>query len=261
MRLDSQALGRTMRSPNARLAMSPRTALSALGLTLALASAAGCSSAAEPLSRAANAPAAEPAAQESPRAPSPPGAAHANTPEAAAHANTETATHANTEAVAHAASDLTTLRVTFAAPCGRSLLELPDGTFVQPVGERSPTRLLGYDVLLGTPLAVTGELTGHTLDDDHCGAYPEFVVRSFEPAGPVRRVTSIGGLDGALHRYTAELPSDRFVPSDFEGYRGVVAMVDVDACAVGSACERPARAVIDGTGTAYCCAVYDLDLR
>lgn len=141
------------------------------------------------------------------------------------------------------------------------MLELPTGELVQPVGERSPTRLLSYDVLLGTPLLVTGMLAQRSTDDDHCGEYRQLVVTSFEPAGVVRRLTSIHALDGTLHRYTGDLPNDRFVPSDFEGYQGVVSMIDTDTCVKGSTCEAPTHAVIDGTGTPYCCGIYDLDLR
>lgn len=146
----------------------------------------------------------------------------------------------------------------FVEPCGRSLLEVsrsPEGPFqvVQPKGEEQPTRRLRYHVLLEAGFLLKGRLTGERVDDGHCGGYPVLQVSGFEPWGPVERVFSPGSLNGDLHLYTEELPTDRFVPEDFKG-GPELRLLNSDRCVpAGERCAEGLVRQVDATGRALCC--------
>lgn len=155
------------------------------------------------------------------------------------------------------AVDIATWYARHEAPCGRSLLAIaraPGGpvTLVQPEGDAAPSARLRHDVLLASTFVVHGQLTGEIADDGHCGAYPRFVVHSFEPWGDVRRAFSAATLGPELHRYTETLPRDRLVPEDFEG-TGSPRYLDADACTPSGTCAPPALAQTDSAGQALCC--------
>jgi len=145
-------------------------------------------------------------------------------------------------------------------PCGRSLLEIsatPDGPFtlVQPKGQNHPARRLLYDVLIGKGgFIITGHLSDDHVEDDHCGSYRVLVVESFAPWGPVRRVFSMGALDGQLHRYTEHLPTDRYVAEDFAG-DDTGRLLNSDACVelAASACLAPRVVQTNADGRVLCC--------
>jgi len=147
---------------------------------------------------------------------------------------------------------------TFGAPCGRSVLELRTAEdakpiVVQPTGNESPTRKLGYDMLVRGKFIVYGRLhRDRLIDDKHCGAYPKFEVTRFEPWGPVERCTSVGA--ASLQRYTEGLPTDRYIPEDYAG--GPSGKV-IDACVepTNGSCPAPKVKQTSCDDTVWCCLV------
>ncbi|MEM6994953.1 MAG: hypothetical protein AAF721_30855 [Myxococcota bacterium] len=85
----------------------------------------------------------------------------------------------------------------------------------QPRGSQVPSDNLRRHATLWNAYRVRGILTGHTVDDGHCGAYPELEVLEFEAWGEVVHRIDTFTVDPSDQFYTEPLPSHGFVPEDY----------------------------------------------
>ncbi|WP_036074274.1 hypothetical protein [Leptospira noguchii] len=121
----------------------------------------------------------------------------------------------------------------YAEPCGRSVLEISEtetGPFetVQPIGGSSPVKILNYDILVLSNFKVFGRKTGKVVNDGHCGEYPEFYVKKFEPWGMIRRCTAIG-VEG-FYRYMDYLPTHSYAAEDYSSSDSEIIRVSEETC-------------------------------
>lgn len=147
-------------------------------------------------------------------------------------------------------------------PCGRSTFEISEnenGPFisVQPSGPGDPSNQLRNLVLVSTRYRLHGWLTGKVIDDEHCGALPEFHIERFEPWGAVVRPFDPQDVDlsGDLFTFTEGQRTDVFVPEDFGRNTRRLAP---DTCVASTAPCLDGTVAQTGTDTTrFCCRSAD----
>jgi len=100
---------------------------------------------------------------------------------------------------------------------------------------------------------VWGHLTDTSVDDHHCGSYPELVTTRFEPWGTIKRCTSIGSLGDELHHFTEGQPTGHYVASDYQD-GPAPPLIDDDSCVARTAdCAAGLVAVTGCDDARWCC--------